>query len=350
MPNLGLQYSWLLALADPAPLATPVSPGRSPAGCPDPLPERPMRPADLAAVCDLAMRHGVLPTVLANLARATAVRGRAAVFKNPAGPAEAETLRNAERTVIQQTGLVMLLRRQAAEITAALAKASVPVAILKGPDFADRLYPNSALRLFSDIDLLIRKDDIGPSETIMRGLGYEPSDASMKYDTGYGERGWRRPKSPGGLVEIHWNLVNSPTLRKTVSVEWADLQMEAGRLSPASILLAAAVHAATSHGFDRLQMLYDTAQTVRGAAGPVDEKWLADTAVRTGSVLALETALRLAGDLLPEPRCAAMLERLSLPPVSWFSRATLSPGTVLRAHAAVDGLRRQAFRELLKRR
>jgi|WetSurMetagenome_2_1015567.scaffolds.fasta_scaffold21125_3 hypothetical protein len=355
MATLGLRHSWLLALADPASLA---------AAAPDPLPERAMWPADLAAVCDLAQRHGVLPAVLANLKRALAVRGRAAVFRGLPTPAEAETLASAEEALVQRTGLTMLLRHQAAEITAALAGDSAPVAVIKGPEFADRLYPSPALRLFSDIDLLIRQDDVAAAETVMQRLGYEPADAAMKYDAGYGERGWRRAKGPGGLVEIHWNLVNSPTLRRMVSVTLSDLQMEVPqitaceqavardrpRLTPASLLLIAAVHGATSHGFDRLQMLYDVAQVVREAAGPVDEAWLSAATVRTGSVLALETALRLAGDLVPEPRCTAMLERLSLPPASWLSRAALSPGTVLRAHAAVDGLRRQAFREFLKRR
>ena len=120
----------------------------------------------------------------------------------------------------------MLLRRQAAEIAAALAADGVPAMVLKGPEFADRLYPQPAVRVFSDIDLLIPKTAGAAAEAVMRRLGYEPAASSMKYDEGYGERGWRRPKSPGGLVEIHWNLVNSPTLRRMVSVELADLQVE----------------------------------------------------------------------------------------------------------------------------
>ena len=115
-------------------------------------------------------------------------------------------------------------------------------------------------------------------------------------------------------------------------------------------VVAGTCTAATSHGFDRLRLLYDVAQAVRGAAGPVDEAWLSAAAVRTGSALALETALHLAADVLPEPRCEDLLQRLNLPPASWLTRAALTRGTVLRAHAAVDGLRRQAFRELLKRK
>ncbi len=265
MALAGLRHSWLLALADPS----------GPAAV---LPEKRLRPWDLAAVCDLADRHGVLPTVLANLRQVAAREGPARAVRISGNVDDKAILADAEKSVLRQTGLAMLLRRQAAEATAALARASVPVLVLKGPEFADRLYPQPAARLFTDIDLFIPQAAGDAAEGVMRDLGYVPTVSSMKYEEGYGERGWRRPSArtgvASGLVEVHWNLVNSPTLRRVVSVEFADLQLETApgrsggpRMTAASLLLVAAVHGATSHGFDKLRMLYDVAQTVRGAPG-----------------------------------------------------------------------------------
>jgi hypothetical protein len=363
----GLRHSWLLALADPT-------------GPRDDLPAKPLRPWDMAPLCELAGRHGVLPTFLANLRQTISRHGAASVIRPSANHSEKPALAAAEDAVIRQTALTMLLRRQAAEIVAALARAGVPALILKGSEFADRLYPRPGARLFSDVDLLVPQTSGAAAALILRDLSYEPTANSMKYEEGYGEQGWRRKEPAGGLVEIHWNLVNSPTLRRVVSVTYEDLQIESAaergddrvpraacppvpaaeqltpapappgqRLTPASLLLVAAVHGATSHGFDQLRMLYDVAQIVRGAAGSVDEAWLSGAAAGTGAVLSLETALRLTGEVLPEPQCDAFLERLQLPAATWLSKATLTRGAVLRGHAAVDGLRRQAFREFLKR-
>jgi hypothetical protein len=115
------------------------------------------------------------------------------------------------------------------------------------------------------------------------------------------------------------------------------------------MLLGAAVHGATSHAFDRLQVLYDVTQAVRGAAGALDEAWLAEAAARTGGALALTVALALADKVVAEPRCGELLARLRLPPTTRLWKPVLTRGVVLRAHAPRDGLRRQAFRELLKR-
>jgi hypothetical protein len=332
----GRCFLWLPALADPA-------------GPRSPLPLTPLRPRDLPPLADLADVHGVLPAVVANLKAA-------GVLVSAPGAEVDAMLTSAARRLAHRTGLALMLRMQAEEIAGTMAQEAVAAVLLKGPDFAARLYPRPALRLFADIDLLVAESAAPRARRVMQDLGYKPVAAAMKYNAGYGEESWRRPDRPGGTVELHWNLVNSPTLRRAVSVKLEDLALEdvpawAGRRRPtaAAVLLIAAVHGAASHAFDRLQILYDVAQAVRGAAGPLDEAWLAGAVRRTGATLSLSTALRLAETTLPEPRAGELGRRLGLPAASWMARLALTPAVVLRAHAARDGLRRQAFRELLKR-
>jgi hypothetical protein len=339
------QHAWLLALSDPL-------------GPPEVLPTSRLSVPDLEQLCDLGARHGVLPAVIANVKRVAARQGPdrfLAAGASPADEALAGAMTAAGPRLLQGAALSLLLRRQACEVTAALLRESVPATVIKGPEFADRLYSSPSLRQFTDVDVLVPQALTPQAHRVMEGLGYRPCQTRMKRSTGYGELAWRR-RDAEGAVEVHWDLVNSPSLRSAVSVQYDDLRWTpadgascAARLSGESLLLIAAVHGAASHGFDRLQVLYDVAQAARGAAGPLDDAWLAEAARRTGAAFALATALRLCETVLGERRCGQLLERLALRAPGRLGALLLSRRAILSAHARRDSLRRQAFRELLKR-
>ena len=334
---------WLLAMADPA------GPRR-------PLPEGLLRPQDLEPLWTAADRHGVLPAVVANLQAVVREQGLERVVAGEPAAAQRleEMLSAAQERLVSRTGLSLMLRRQLQAILAALAGRELPAGVLKGPDFCDRLYPEPVLRPFTDIDLLAPPEAVPQVEAVLAGLGYraEPA-AGRKYTDGYGEQSWRLPDGTAGIVEVHWNLVNSPPLQQRVSVEFGDLQLdEAGgalRPTPASLLAIAAVHGATGHRFDRLQVLCDVCQAARGAAGALDEGWLGEFGRRTGSAEVLATALWLAGEALSERRCAELRERLFGRLPGPLARMLLSPQVVLRSRRPLARLRRQLYRELLKR-
>ncbi len=339
--------SWLLQMSDPA--------GANFASLP-----RPIRSGhSLDDLLGRADAHGVLPAVLRNLRDLARSRGAESILQaRPSGTPSNESLELFEKCLQsagdllrKRTAVCMLLRRQADQLTAALGEC-VPVVVLKGPTFADRLYPHPALRTFTDVDLLVKPCDVEAADEIIRQLGYSHKDSQMKYAEGYGERGYLAVGPAGGAVELHWNLVNSPSLRRGISVEYDDLHIasQAQALSPASLLLIAAVHAAASHSFDRLQLLWDVCLAARGAAGKIDEDWLADAAKRTGASLAVAAALDLAARVLSEPQCNALANRLGL--VRNFKpwRLLLTRGVILRGHAWRDSFRRCGFRVMLKRR
>ena len=177
----------------------------------------------------------------------------------------------------------------------------------------------------------------------------------MKYDSDYGQKGFIRTDTYAGPVEHHWNLVNSPTLRKGVSVELHDLQLKSDSpekqkvLSPAGLLLTASVHGATSHCFDKLRILNDIRQLVRGSTGEIDTGWLSATAKRTGSCLCVVTALELTARTLKEPKSTELLQKLNLTNQPGIRKLLLNPSVVFRAHATIDSPRRSIFRQMLKR-
>jgi len=342
--RLGL---WLRALADP------IGVGKA-------LPDRPLPAGRIDRLIELADGHGVLPAVLDNLRRLTKARGPQGVVRtNRSAPRAADALdrafTTAEDILRRRAAVSLLIRGQVEEILRALDARSVPAVVLKGSEFADRLYPRPHLRPFTDADLLVPRQAMTDARQVMRELGYLPKPNRMKYNSGYGQRGFVRSLRPGGAVEIHWNLVNSPSLRQGISVVYEDLQfagVPAGggrpKLSAASLLLIASVHAAVSHCFDRLQPLCDVRQGARGAAGEIDIDWLSTAGRRTGGSLALRASLGLAGRTLAEPACER-LAGLAAPGGSDLWKLLVTPSVVLRAHAWHDSFRRQWFRALLKR-
>ncbi len=327
----------LLALADP--LGPDVSVKVAP------LPGDKMK-----RLIDLADRHGVLPAVVSNIHR---LAERGLVLWN--GDDRAQALwKTVPEMLLQRTGLCLALRQQAREITQAFRQAHLPVLVLKGGDFADRLYPHPSLRFFTDVDLLIPQSALAATRPVMGRLGYRPVLVVMKYEVGYSEEVWHRPQRSAGHVEVHTNLVNSPSLRRGLSVTFEDLQLTPANLqphpSPAGTILIAAVHGAASHSFDRLQLLVDLMQAVRQAAGKLDETWLKDAIARTGAARAVAMGLWLAYTLLGEIRCHELAQRLGLSKPGWWCRLAMSRGVILRGHAWRDSFRRQLFRNMLKSR
>ena len=305
--------AWLLRLALPDTTAAPDLPTLS--------------ATEFAQLGQLARQHGVLPAVVMNAAKLTT-----------------HNVSTLQESLLAPAALAITLRLRLAPILRALQEHDVPAVVLRGPDFADRLYPQPGLRLFTDLDILVSRAQLDAAGEALRALGYQLQQIKdLKHTDPYGEQLWKHPGHGIEQVEIHWNLVNSPALQRRVSVEMDDLQFETGarRLTAASLLLIATVHGATSHSFDRLQILCDIRQIAHLG---VDADQLAAVCQRTGSTFSVVTGLRLAEHTFNDDACRRLPQRF--PPVL----PLLTPRVVLRSGTTPNKLRRQLFRELLKRR
>jgi hypothetical protein len=250
------------------------------------------------------------------------------------------------------SGRGLALRAQGKRILQVLRSANIPVLLLKGADFADHLYPRPGLRNFSDIDLMVSPADFQSAQDLLLDWGCHPqSDGSLKHTEAYGETVFTSDVAGVQLrVELHWNLVNSPALQNGVSATLNDLRDEHDRLRHEGRLLIAAIHAGTSHQFDRLKFLLDLRQIFRQLDKQANLPWLTERITRTGCRQVLATACWLTESLF---QCdAARQLRLQLgmavPPLLW--RRVLSPFLVLRAdqpHLA-DALRKNLYRQHLK--
>ncbi len=191
----------------------------------------------------------------------------------------------------------------------------IAVMVLKGPALAESLYPDPALRSYSDLDLMVQKQDVPGALRVLTREGYR-LDAhlarlplhtllSLKFEL------FLRQEH-GEAVDLQWDIgfADDP-FRFDVEILWRSLspfriaEREVPSLSPESLMLFLCVHGA-KHLWSRLQWLGDVAWLAR--AQP-DWGVISDLATEAGCLTPLLLGLLLAQELLEAPVPKAILER-----------------------------------------
>lgn len=260
--------------------------------------------------------HNVRPVLVRNLG--TQLREQPDAFIAGAEPEAAKAiatlLASANDLRLQDVSRAMILASAAREILQAIDNAGLPVALVKGVDFAEKAYGGLQMRSFSDIDLLVRPEAADALGGVLQGLGieaHEPPDKRIDYT----ERQWTWAHKHGGplLVEVHTDVVHAPELRARQTLTY-DLYADpaAGGITPASRMVLAGLHGATSHLFGRLQYVVDGLMVARMGVDPVE---LRGRATRSGALLPVATMLRLACELYGCEQSRLLLDGLG--PVAW---------------------------------
>lgn len=206
-------------------------------------------------------------------------------------------LAEAARRALAQSSLV---ERASSECLGHLNDAGVEAVTLKGPALAARFWGDAALRLSTDVDLLIAPADLGAAIRALQAGGYRLGGAPHP---GWYESRWHyhrtfvRPQPPSLHIELHW-AVARPGLtridtgaivagRENIHCLHGDLPAPA----PKWQLLLAALHAVRHHF--PLRELVDLAFIARSLD---DAGWAAAVreARRAGIVPALYYSLWLA--------------------------------------------------------
>jgi hypothetical protein len=292
----------------------------------------------------LAAAHGVVGIVVQNL--------------NASCAANRDAWLLAQRFLRAKQVRSLRLRRFADELLDRLAAAGVPAVDFKGSDFADYLYPKPGLRPTNDIDILVPRDRLNDTAAVLTQLGYAKAVAPpMRFaESEYGEQSWNHRAAADIEVDLHWNLINHPSLRRRASIEMADLDWETvanrpGRLraTPATRLIIAAAHATFGHQFDRLLLLCDIREACRSLADDASLADLRRIAKRTGTRAALEVALGTTARWLADPCSADLLRRLNGRAITRSASLLVSEHMLLQSGGRGHYVRRRLLRELFKR-
>ena len=263
---------WLIHCADP------LGPRRAP-------PSRPLVEAgQISEFVARAEYHGVLGAILQNFAPFGA-------DAQSAGPVIQRARHEARKRHRVQRAFALMLQTQA---DAVMAEATgLPATVVKGPAFAQCIYPQPWLRPFTDIDILVAADALEALERTLMRRGYRFLEG------GAVTRAWGHEQFQPTKFELHLDLVNSAKWRCQLRYEdIAELPQ-----SSATHLIIAIIHGGCTHRFHRLQQVVDICQAARMVKSAEDEEAFANLAAKTNSKTLTAASLIFAGRLMADERC-----------------------------------------------
>ena len=266
-------------------------------------------PDEWPAVLDLAIRHRVAPLVWQALSSAGA-------------PAVPTSMRTAfEEQVFQSAATSMLCESALQRLMATVAAHGIDMIVLKGASVAHSVYPNPALRLYNDVDILVRAVDYPRLRGALLANAYQavPFEPAAPND---GSHEVLQPKpslleshsvrafyDPSGdvKIEVHFDLLQLGLVDRHLEEFWRSARTLAGALripilAPEHQFLHLAAHA-QRHCFSRLGWLIDLDLMVRQQIDRLDWSKVVSLArdEGMGAVVrhVLETVNRVLGTPMP---------------------------------------------------
>ena len=157
-----------------------------------------------------------------------------------------------------------------------LAARRLEVLPYKGPALAQSLYGNIALRQFSDLDLLVRAEDLPAIRSVLAELGYRPGlHLTQAAERAYLKSGYEYTFDGAqgrNLIEIKWQILPrfysigfdvEGLFERAVEVDVGGRRLRT--LCDQDLMLVLCVHAA-KHAWMQLSSLRDIAQLARSRA------------------------------------------------------------------------------------
>jgi hypothetical protein len=223
-----------------------------------------------------------------------------------------------QRAFAQNAGRMLRLSGELLQLSKLFAGEGILMVPYKGPALGVYLYGNLALRQAGDLDLLVRRRDVGRSRALLLERGYRPRHAlspggeEFMVRSRYSEV-FERPDD--SVVELHWAFTNGDVaLPLDLDVLAPNLRMMplGGDAVPMfgveDLLLILCVHG-SKHRWDRLEWLCGVAELLRGEAATLDWEHAVTRASTIGARRMLLLGLLLAHQLLNAPVPERVLQR-----------------------------------------
>jgi Uncharacterised nucleotidyltransferase len=220
----------------------------------------------------------------------------------------------AARSILMAMELVRVIRLlEAVNVTA------IPY---KGPVLAQYLYGDMTLRECSDLDLIVKEQDVRQAKESLVEAGYHPAfPFSRSQETAYLR--WScvyelQNSDKRVAIELHWRTRTHPSLALPPDLVWTGLRetlflgASIKTLSPEALLLLLCAHG-TKHKWRQLRSVCDIADLVR-AAPELDWDKVLKTANHLGSRRMILIAVCLAHELMKPPVPASVLQEIERDP------------------------------------
>jgi hypothetical protein len=212
-----------------------------------------------------------------------------------------------------------VMHRHVGQVLRSLLLSDIEYIVLKGPALANQVYPHPSMRIFSDLDLMVRERDMLATHRSLLDLGFEPEldpanlpPKLVPQQTIYELKYWH--SGMGLRVEVHYDdLLNAGLASRNVEgfwrrgtcVEVQGLRVRALAMEDQLLHLCAHMH---YHGYVRLNWLSDIAFIVRDHAAAFNWDRFIEIVRREQAQVATYYSLRLLDRLLGVRAPAAVLD------------------------------------------
>jgi hypothetical protein len=256
----------------------------------------------------------------------------------------------AGEVMLHRLGQAMLLDLLRRDIADAFAAGGVEASVVKGPVFAERLYPVGGDRLFTDIDLMVEEGAMGGAIAAMGRLGYRREDGLQDGVRRSMEYKFMHPGHRHVLIELHGDMVHYPLLRRRARFGRRELLLAGAgdSAAPGALLATAIVHVTLGHKFERLMMLVDVLQAVRHLP-PADFARFVDTLATMRLGLECTVCLGVTARLFEDDAAAELASRFRAGLKGRLGGVLVSPQTIVAAQGdapRASWMRRKTFRLL----
>jgi len=264
---------------------------------------------DYQRTFDLARRHGVLPLLYQ------------ALTSTPEIPLPSKTLTFFKHSFMAIVQHNMLMSAELTELMRLFEQSNIKSMAFKGPALAEMAYGSITLRQYGDLDILIRKEDLQKSLSLLQERGYTPEIELQEktLETFYSCVNVIGLHKGALRVEIHWEL-----LSRNYAVDWKQKKLwsdaeriEINRrtvtaLSFENHILYLCVHGC-KHLFERLEWICDIDRALR-AKSEIDWKHLSAEADILGVQRMLLVGLNLARLFFDLPLPEVMATKIEADP------------------------------------
>lgn len=254
-------------------------------------------PQDWEHIKVASQREGVACILYRNLTKLDLPADAASIARRELGPIY---YTNAARNI----GLI----KRAEEAASALGREGVASIVLKGAALAEELYGDIGLRPSTDIDLLVRREDLPLAHETLIRTGYYPPESYRDFLSAPAESGLNSlvyipSDGSGSFIHLHWHIINSTWPIESV-VGRVDMRRIWSRARPAGSgkngflslcpdhLLIYLCHHGMHHSFYRLILACDVNEAVRRYGPEADWAALMAEAGSFGLGLIVYCALR----------------------------------------------------------
>lgn len=269
------------------------------------------RVRDLASFCSVSVGE---PSVLQTARDVEIWRGivEASVEHGLVGPlylstAECETipseiLDTLRSAYIAQAARNFQITSALAEVLNAFRESRIDILVLKGPAVALLAFDRIAIREFTDLDLLIRPNDLLIARDILTSLGYSQYGDCLPTRLGEKDVLFTR-ETDDLLVELHW-AVTPRSLHFPIDLSeiWNRrqlLQIQTTAIPTLGLedtILTLCIHG-SKHGWHCLKWVHDVASLITRKRDEIDWSLLLQRSKSAGCQRTLLVSLRLAVDL-----------------------------------------------------